>query len=126
MSGKTKYYIQFIILCIGTLLLSYGLCQIQNRYFNTNHFWIPTLFFALTSLGINALLTNTDKRSTDFVFKTLALSMARLLSCMIFVFVYSLINKEQALAFTCHFMIQYLAFTIFEISFLLKYIKQAN
>jgi hypothetical protein len=37
-----------------------------------------------------------------------------------------LINKPQALAFTCHFMIQYLIFTIFEISFLLKYIKQAN
>lgn len=126
MSGKVKYYLQFTVLCLGALLLSYGLSQIQNRYFYTYHFWIPTLFFALTSLGINALLTNTDKRSTDFVFKTLALSMARLLSCMIFVFVYSLLNKEQALAFTCHFMIQYLTFTIFDISFLLKHIKQAN
>lgn len=126
MSAKTKYYFQFIVLCIGALLLSYGFSQIQSPYFNTYHFWIPTLFFALTSLGINALLTKTDKHSKEFVFKTLALSMARLLTCMIFVFVYSLINKEQALAFTCHFMIQYLIFTIFEVSFLLKHIKLAN
>ncbi|MBC7695628.1 MAG: hypothetical protein H7141_09300 [Burkholderiales bacterium] len=126
MQNKTKYYFQFTVLCLGTLLLSYGLSQTQNRYFNTCHFWIPTLFFALTSLGINVLLTKTDKRSQDFVFKTLALSMARLLACMIFVFVYSLINKKYALAFTCHFMIQYLVFTIFEVSFLLKHIKQAN
>lgn len=126
MENKKKYYLQFITVCIGSLLLSYGLSQIQNRYFYTNHFWIPTVFFALSTLGTNALLTKSDKTSKEFVFKTLALSMARLLVCMIFVFVYSLINKEQALAFTCHFMIQYLIFTVFEISFLLKYIKQAS
>lgn len=126
MQSQKKYYIQFITVCIGALILSYGLSQIPNRYFNTHHFWIPTVFFALSTLGVNALLTKGDKQSKEFVFKTLAMSMARLLVCMIFVFVYSLINKPQALAFTCHFMIQYLIFTIFEISFLLKYIKQAN
>jgi hypothetical protein len=126
MQNQKKYYTQFITICLGALVLSYGLSQIQNRYFSTNHFWIPTIFFALSTLGVNALLTKGDKESKEFIFKTLAMSMARLLVCMIFVFVYSLINKPQALAFTCHFMIQYLIFTIFEISFLLKYIKQAN
>ncbi len=126
MQNQIKYYIQFIAVCLGALILSYGLSQIQNRYFSTNHFWIPTIFFALSTLGINAMLTKGEKQSKEFIFKTLAMSMARLLACMIFVFIYSLINKPQALAFTCHFMIQYLVFTIFEISFLLKYIKQAN
>ncbi len=126
MLNQKKYYFQFLMVCIGALLLSFGLSQIQNRYLNTPHFWIPTLFFAISTLGINGLLTKGDKSSKEFVFKTLALSMARLLVCMIFVFVYSLINKDQALAFTCHFMIQYFIFTVFEISFLLKYIKQAS
>lgn len=126
MQSQKKYYIQFITVCLGALILSYGLSQVPNRYLNTTHFWIPTIFFAISTLGVNALLTKGDKQSKEFVFKTLAMSMARLLVCMIFVFVYSLINKPQALAFTCHFMIQYLIFTIFEISFLLKYIKQAN
>ena len=126
MHEQKKYYLQLISVCTGALMISYGLSQIPNKYFSTNHFWIPTLFFALSTLGVNALLTKSDKQSKEFVFKTLAMSMARLLVCMVFVFIYSLINKPQALAFTCHFMIQYFIFTIFEISFLLKYIKQAN
>jgi hypothetical protein len=126
MQNQKKYYLQFITICIGALVLSYGLSQLQNRYFSTSHFWIPTLFFALATIGTNALLTKGDKQSKEFVFKTLAMSMARLLVCMIFVFIYSLVNKPEALAFTCHFMIQYVLFTIFEMSFLLKYIKQAD
>jgi hypothetical protein len=126
MQHQKKYYLQFAIVCIGSLILSYGLSQLQSSYFNTSHFWIPTVFFALATLGTNALLTKGDKQSKEFVFKTLAMSMARLLLCMIFVFIYSLVNKPQALAFTCHFMIQYVLFTVFEMSFLLKYIKQAD
>jgi hypothetical protein len=126
MQNQKKYYLQFTIICIGALLLSFGLSQLQNRYFSTSHFWIPTLFFAIATLGTNVLLTKGDKQSKEFVFKTLAMSMARLLVCMIFVFIYSLVNKPEALAFTCHFMIQYVMFTIFEMSFLLKYIKQAD
>jgi hypothetical protein len=123
MQSQTKYYIQLVSVCIGALTLSYGLSEIDSKYFKTNHYWIPTLFFVITTVSANLLLTAGDKQSKEFVFKTLALSMARLLVCMIVVFVYSLINKEQALAFTCHFMVQYVIFTIFEMSFLLKYIK---
>ena len=120
MSDPKKYAFRFSIVCFGCLLLSYGLSQVPNRYLSTNHFWIPTVFFALTTLGINAVLTKGDKGSKEFVFKTLARSMARLLVCMVLVLIYSLINKPEALAFACHFMLQYLVFTIFEISFLLK------
>jgi hypothetical protein len=123
MQSQTKYYIQLLSVSIGALILSYGLSEIDTKYFETNHYWMPTLFFVITTVGSNLLLTAGDKQSKEFVFKTLALSMARLLICMIVVFVYSLINKEQALAFTCHFMVQYVIFTIFEMSFLLKYIK---
>ena len=121
---QKKQYLQLILVCVGSLAISYGLSQLGTRFFNSTHYWIPTLFFALTIIGANALLTKGDKESKDFVFKTLALSMARLLLCMVFVFVYSLINKPDALAFTCHFMVQYILFTVFEISFLLKFINQ--
>lgn len=120
---STKNIIQLALLCLGALILSYGLTTLNTRYFNTSHFWIPTLFFAITTIGANFLIVSSDKESKEFVFKILALSMARLLLCMVFVFVYSLINKPEALAFTCHFMIQYFLFTVFEISFILKFIK---
>ncbi len=124
--NQKKYYIQLFIICIGTLFLSHELAKINTPYFFSSHYWIPTLFFLSTTFLINKLLTNGDKASKEFVFKTLAMSMARLLGCMIFVFIYSLVNKSGALAFTCHFMIAYLVFTVFELSFLLKYIKQPS
>lgn len=124
--NKKKYYLNFILISIGSLLLSYGLSFQQNKYLSTSHYWIPTLFFIITTLLSNGLLTKGEKESKEFVFKSLAISMARLLICMIFVLIYSLIYKEQALAFTCHFMIAYVIFTVFEISFLLKFIKQPN
>lgn len=121
-----KYYFNLIIICVGTLLMSFGLSQQKNRYFFTSDYWIPTVFFLASTILINIILTNGDKQSKEFIFKTLAMSMARLLICMIFVFIYSRINKPQVLAFACHFMIAYVVFTVFELSFLLKYIKQTN
>ncbi|MES2512543.1 MAG: hypothetical protein V4580_00290 [Bacteroidota bacterium] len=126
MQSQKKYYFQLALVCVGALLLSYGLSQVESRFLNTSHFWIPTLFFAITTIGTNVLLTRGDKQSKEFVFKSLAMTMGRLLVCLIFVFVYSLVNKPGALAFSCHFMMQYVLFTIFEMSALLKYIKQAD
>lgn len=126
MSDTKKYSLRFAVVCLGCLLLSYGLSQVPSAYLTTTRFWIPTVFFALTTLGINAVLTKGDKNSKEFVFKTLAMSMARLLVCLVLVLIYSRVSKSDSLAFACHFMLQYLIFTVFEISFLLKYIKQTN
>lgn len=121
---QKKYYIQLILLSVFVLGLSYGLSQINSRYVSTTHYWIPTVFFVTTTLLANWLIHSSNNESKEFIFKTLAMSMARLLLCMVAVLIYSVINKPYALAFSCHFMIQYVFFTIFEISFLLKLIKQ--
>ena len=93
--NQKKYYLQLLIICIGTLFLSYELAKLNTPYLLTSHYWIPTLFFLSTTFLINKLLTNGDKASKEFVFKTLAMSMARLLGCMIVVFIYSLVNKNS-------------------------------
>ncbi len=121
-----NYFLKLLALSLIALGISYGLYVTGNRYFETTHFWIPTVFFFITTLIANKVITTTDKQSQEFVFKTLAISMARLLVCMIVVFVYSLINKPQALAFTCHFMIQYVLFTVFEHTVLLKHVKKTD
>ena len=91
MSQQQKYYIQLLCVCFGALVLSFGLSQLPTRFFATTQFWIPTLFFVLTTIGINKVLTGGDKDSKEFVFKALAFSMGRLLACMVFVLIYSLI-----------------------------------
>lgn len=126
MANPKKYILPFTILCLVSLVLAYALSMVESPYLKTNHFWIPTVFFALTTFGIHAVLTKGDKNSKEFAFKTLAMSMARLLVCLVAVLIYSRVNQTGGLAFACHFMIQYLLFTVFEIYFLLKYIKQPN
>ena len=121
-----NYFIKLIVLSFVALGISFGLYSTGNSYFATSHFWIPIVFFFITTLATNKVITSTDKQSQEFVFKTLAISMARLLVCMIAVFVYSLINKPEALTFTCHFMIQYVLFTIFEHTVLLKHVKKTD
>lgn len=126
MKLSKTYYLQLCVLSLGALIISYGLSTLPSKYFQTSNYWISILFFGVTTLLANVLITTGEKASKEFVFKTLAMSMARLLLCMITVFIYSLINKSDTLAFTCHFMLQYILFTIFEISFLIKYIKQPH
>lgn len=124
MPGTKKYALWFTLVCAGSLLLSFGLSRVPSVYLSTANYWIPTLFFALTTLGINAVLTKGDKQTKEFAFKTLAMSMARLLVCLIAVLIYSRVSRADSLAFACHFMLQYLIFTVFEVSVLLKYIRQ--
>ncbi len=126
MDAKKRHILNLMLLSIIALGTSFSLTLLNNKFFNSSNFWIPTLFFFITTLGISFLVTSGEKESKEFIFKTLAMTMARLLLCMVFVFIYSLINKADALAFTCHFMVQYVFFTIFEISYLLKYIKPQN
>lgn len=126
MHNKKQYTFWFAIISLISVTSSFWLSQIDSRFLKNPHFWLPTIFFIVTTLLVNLVLTNSEKGTKEFVFKTLALSMARLLLCMVFVLVYSLINKPLALSFTSHFMLQYVIFTVFEIVFLLKYIKQAD
>ena len=113
MGNKTKYYLNFSIVVVSALVLSYFLSQLNSKYLTTNHFWIPTLFFFLTTLGIHIVITRKPKEPKEFIFIYLALSMGRLLLCLFFVLIYSFVNKSSALAFACHFMIQYVLFTLF-------------
>lgn len=126
MENKKKYYLSFSIVTISALVLSYFLSQLDSKYLTTNHFWIPTLFFFITTLGMHFIITRKSKEPKEFIFIYLALSMGRLLLCLFFVLTYSFVNKSSSLAFACHFMIQYVLFTLFEISNLLKSISQTN
>ncbi len=121
-----KYLWQFVLVCCCCLVISFCLSKIESRYLNTPHFWIPTLFFALTIWAFHIFLTKGNSQSKEFVFKTLALSIARLLVCLVLILIYSHINSEGALAFACHFMLQYAVFSAFEMSVLLKMIRKKS
>ena len=126
MSLLKNYWIQLMLTTILAFSISMTLLQTQNHYFDNPNFYIAIVFFVITTVIVNVVFTKGEKQSKEFVFKIMAISMGRLLLCMIAVFIYFLADKPYALPFATHFMIQYIIFTIFELSYLLKYIKQPS
>lgn len=126
MTFLKNYNLRLLLLSCGAFLLSLGLSQIHSRFFDCPHFYIITLFFAVTTFLANFVFKAGAHESRESILKIMAISMGRLLLCMVAVLIYSVVNKPQALGFACHFMIQYVLFTIFELSHLLKFVKQAT
>lgn len=126
MTSNFSYYLKLILLCLSSLIISFGLSTVNNRYFHTSNFWLPSVFFTSTTLVVHYFLTQRSSEPKEFIFKYLAISMARLLLCMVCVLIYSQVRKTDALAFTCHFMIQYILFTVYEIVMILKHVRQSN
>lgn len=68
------------------------------------------------------MLRKTEE-ARDMINKIMFTSMGRLLVCMVGVFIYSLIDKPSFFAFAIHFMLHYMVYTVFEITFIVKFIR---
>ena len=86
----------------------------------------PALPFIVLFLFIITLLTmfivlRDDKRKEEkkFVSSYMLSRVIKLLSCLIFLLVYVLVNKEDAMRFAISFLVVYFLYSIFEV-FLLK------
>ena len=116
----TKVFFLVAVLA-AVVSISIGLLNIPAI---SNPYWYASIiFFLTTGLLINYILFGKPSDPKDFVMKIMLTSMMRLLLCMVGVFIYSLIDKPHMISFALHFMLHYILFTIFEISFLLKYTK---
>ena len=119
-----NYYVRLLIFSIAVFVLSMMLARVPSRYLENQHVYIITLFFALTTALANLAFTKGDTKSKEFIMKIMAVSAGRLLFCMITIFIYSRVSHGHALGFACHFMLQYVLFTIFELSYILKFLRQ--
>jgi hypothetical protein len=115
---KVFFLVAVLAAVISILLNLLNIDAVFNRYW-----YVSILFFLGTGLLINYILFGKPADPKDFVMKIMFTSMLRLLMCMIGVFIYSLIDKPHLISFSLHFMLHYILFTIFEISFLLKHTK---
>lgn len=85
--------------------------------------WISIVFHVVISLLLNLIMLKKTEEARDMINKIMFTSMGRLLVCMVGVFIYSLIDKPNFFAFAIHFMVHYMVYTVFEISFIVKYIR---
>lgn len=113
----------FILVSIIAAAVSVGINFIPWSKVHNNNWWISILFFLSTGLLINWILFGRKSEPRDFVMKIMFTSMLRLLLCMFGILIYSLADKAHIVGFSLHFMLHYILFTIFEITYLLKFTK---
>ncbi len=85
--------------------------------------YISLAFHLLISVLLYLLLIRKTGDPRDYVFKIMFSSMGRLLFCMIGLLIYKVCDKLNFTHFAVHFMLHYILFTVFEIRYLLKFIK---
>ena len=85
--------------------------------------YISIVFHLFISVLLYLLLFRKTGDPRDYTFKIMFASMGRLLVCMISLLIYKVCDKQNFTHFAVHFMIHYILFTVFEIGYLLKFIK---
>ncbi len=116
-----KYLIRLLIFVAIITLIASGL------YFTVlSKFYLPVfpyvlLFFTVISVLTHYILIKSGKsRIAKFSTSFMGITSLKLFLYLIFIIVYLLIDKTNALVFVLTFFIIYLLFTIFETSSLLK------
>lgn len=107
-------------------VVSIGLNFIPAAITHSKFWYVSISFHALTSFLLHFLLFRKTADPRDNTFKIMFASMGRLLFCMFALLIYKLCDKQNFTPFAVHFMAHYILFTVFEIGYLLKFIKTQN
>lgn len=106
-------------------ILSAGVSVLLNVFslMPSSTWYISAAFHLFISVLLYLLLIRKTGDPRDYVFKIMFSSMGRLLVCMIGLLIYKVCDKLNFTHFAVHFMLHYILFTVFEIRYLLKFIK---
>jgi quinol-cytochrome oxidoreductase complex cytochrome b subunit len=121
MFSKTNKAI-LISACLSSLI-SLALNFFPATIIYSKFWFLSVAFHALTSFILHFLLFRKTADPRDNTFKIMFASMGRLLLCMVALLIYKVCDKQNFTQFALHFMTHYILFTVFEIAYLLKFIK---
>ncbi len=85
------------------------------------------IFFAIVSISVHYILLKSSQRKANFFVNNFMMStIIKLFVYLGFVAIYLVFDKQNKIPFIIFFMINYLVFSVFEISTLLSDLKNAN
>ena len=108
-----------------SMLLSIGVSFLLNflNFYVSSTWYISVAFLVCISLLLYFLLFRKTGDPRDYTLKIMFASMGRLLVCMFGLLFYKVCDKQNFTHFAVHFLFHYVLFTLFEIAYLLKFIK---
>lgn len=81
---------------------------------------------SVTLLMHRYLLKGSDKRANQFINRFLMMTTLKLVLYLSVITVYAFINREDAVPFTVTFLGYYIIYSVFEVSSLLKHLRNSN
>lgn len=116
-----KYIIRLLIFSLFIALIAFALyATVLSQFYLPVMPWV-LLFFVLISLATHYILIKSgESRITKFSTSFMGVTSIKLFLYLIFIVVYLINDKSNALVFVISFFILYLLFTVFETSTLLK------
>ena len=116
-----KYIIRLLIFSLLIAIIAFALyATVLSRFYLPVMPWV-LLFFVLISLATHYILIKSgESRITKFSTSFMGVTSIKLFLYLIFIVVYLINDKSNALVFVISFFILYLLFTVFETSTLLK------
>ena len=111
-----KYAFRVVVFSVVIAALTVVFQLVFPQYASPALPFIVLFFFVITLFTLYIVLrSDTQKKQTQFVSSYLLSRIIKLFSCLLFLAVYILCNKQDSLRFAIAFMVIYLLYAIYEI-----------
>ncbi len=123
---QTKMHMKSYIIKIISISIIIAILALAIFYFIIPQYYLPVfpaiiLFFIATSIFVHVFLTKAGKKNMrQFSTYFMGSIGIKLFIYMIFIIVYSLIDKENIINFVSQFFILYIIYTFFETTAIMK------
>ena len=113
-----------VIILAGLVIFNYLLTENTLTAFS---FIFACLLFHIVILIVHyVLLKSSEQRAQNFVRNFIATTFLKLLTYMLILVIFILLNRENVKAFIITFLILYLSYTVFETMAIIKFFKKRS
>jgi len=120
-----KFLNKIIVFTIIVAAIQFAVSRQLPAIYVSNSWPVIVFFFAaFTTIMHHYLLKSTLDNPKRFIFSFMMFTTIKILLYLAVILIYVLLNRLDAVAFIFAFFTNYFLFTIFEISSVLKYLKQ--
>ena len=113
-----------IIILAGLVIFNYLLTE--NTLTTFSFVFVCLLFHVVILIVHYVILKSSEQRAQNFVRYFIATTFLKLLTYLLILVIFILLNRENAMAFIITFLILYLSYTVFETIAIIKFFKKRS
>jgi len=119
-----SFFIKLSLFSIFTLGILIAWQRFAPHRFQTAVDWYIWIFFILSTFIIHMLLMNVVSDAKKFTRYFMGITGIKLLTYLLIILIYSVLNRETALGFSLFFLAMYVLYSGLEVFTLMRYFKK--